>query len=81
MLRPVIPVSIAAVEVLEAMEAIKAMEVRYHSRFCVRVGHETIDIIICQSLSVCVSKRYLLPQFWSDLTFKGTYGFLRPKQR
>jgi hypothetical protein len=34
-LRPVIPVSIAAVEVLEAMEVIKAMEVRYRSRFFV----------------------------------------------
>ena len=32
---------------------------------------------------VCVSvmyKRYLLPQFWFDLNFKGTYGFFRPRR-
>ena len=49
--------SIAAVEVLEAMEAIKAMAVRYHSRFCVRVGHETTCLH-------CVAKVYaVLPVF------------------
>ena len=28
------------------------------------------------SICVCMFERYLLPQFWSDLNFKGTYGIL-----
>ena len=33
------------------------------------------------SMSVCGSVCYLLPHLWSDLNFKGTHGFLRPRRR
>ena len=46
---------------------------------CLSRSARAIYIIICQSLSVCLSARYLLPHLWSDLNFKGTYGLLEPR--
>ena len=39
------------------------------------------NLSISVSQSVCLSVCYLLPQFWFDLNFKGTYGFLGPRRR
>ena len=43
-----------------------------------------LTLLPTYSRSVCVSvmyKRYLLPQFWFDLNFKGTYGFVKSRGR